>query len=91
MLRYKVILNPAAGRGTARAQLPFVRQALEGYGLSIDVTETARPGHALDLARQAVADNFDVIVAGGGDGTVNETINVSFAQIEAKRLKSANF
>ena len=75
MLRYKVILNPAAGRGTARAQLPFVRQALEGYGLSIDVAETARPGHALDLARQAVADNFDVIVAGGGDGTVNETIN----------------
>src|SRR5690349_14528297 len=36
------------------------------------IEHTQSRGHATELARQAVADNFDFVVAVGGDGTVNE-------------------
>ena len=41
----------------------------------VDIEETAYPQHATDIARQAVEENVDTIVAVGGDGTVNEVLN----------------
>jgi diacylglycerol kinase family enzyme len=46
-----------------------------GSDLKLDVVETARRGHARELARQATDDGLDVVVALGGDGTVNEVVN----------------
>ncbi len=43
--------------------------------LTCEVRETAREGHAISLTEQAVKDGFDLIVAVGGDGTVNECVN----------------
>ena len=37
--------------------------------------DTQRQGHAIELARAAVAEGFDAVVALGGDGTVNEVAN----------------
>jgi diacylglycerol kinase family enzyme len=45
-----------------------------GSELKIDVAETASRGHAADLAEQARLDGFDLVVAIGGDGTVNEVV-----------------
>jgi len=36
---------------------------------------TDRSGHARELAKQAVADGYDIVVAAGGDGTINEVVN----------------
>jgi diacylglycerol kinase family enzyme len=41
----------------------------------LDVVQTEARGHATSLARQAVDDGLDVVVALGGDGTVNEVVN----------------
>jgi diacylglycerol kinase family enzyme len=43
--------------------------------MEIRVGETRRRGHAADMARQAARDGLDVVVALGGDGTVNEVVN----------------
>jgi YegS/Rv2252/BmrU family lipid kinase len=41
----------------------------------VDITRTKYSGHAIDIAREANGCGFDIIVAVGGDGTVNEIIN----------------
>ena len=41
----------------------------------LDVVQTEARGHATSLARQAAVDGLDVVVALGGDGTVNEVVN----------------
>ena len=41
----------------------------------VELAETKAPGHAVDLARQAVVQRTDLVVVLGGDGTVNEAAN----------------
>lgn len=75
MNRFKVIANPAAGSGTARRAIPRLEQLLKEIGLDFDLIVTERPGHAIQLARQAVEAKYHIVVAAGGDGTANEVIN----------------
>lgn len=67
-----VIFNPAA-RGEKSQRL---HRFLEGKaGPTVTLAPTQRAGDATNLAAQGVADGYDVIVAAGGDGTINEVIN----------------
>jgi YegS/Rv2252/BmrU family lipid kinase len=74
--RILIIANPAAGRGrrAGSVRLRRVVAALERHGCAVVVRESCRPGDAEQLARLAEP-AFDVIVAAGGDGTVNEVVN----------------
>jgi diacylglycerol kinase (ATP) len=67
-----VIFNPAArGEKSRRA-----RQFLETKaGPLVTLTPTQRAGEAQSLAARAVAEGYKVIVAAGGDGTINEVVN----------------
>ncbi len=67
-----VIFNPAArGEKTRR-----VRKFLEAKaGRSVILAPTERAGDARVLAARAVQEGFSVIVAAGGDGTINEVVN----------------
>jgi len=79
--RVTVIYNPAANRGNAGRQ----RDELETYMsravrnlhdiVSWKVLETTHQGHAEELAREAVANGVQIIVAAGGDGTLGEVVN----------------
>ena len=75
MTRYYVILNPTAGKGNGGRVQPQIEANLKNLGLVYDLVLTERPVHATELARQACLDGYDVVVAAGGDGTVNEVIN----------------
>lgn len=75
MMKYKIITNPIAGRGTAERAIPRVESLLGQYGLDFELVRTERPWHAAELAKEAVRDGYDVIVAMGGDGTANEVLN----------------
>ena len=72
---YKIILNPTAGNGNGKKAQPHIEQLLNQYNLSFSLVHTERPGHGIELARQAVKEGFQVVVAAGGDGTVNEVVN----------------
>jgi diacylglycerol kinase (ATP) len=75
MPRYRLIVNPAAGAGTGGRSIPAIESLMNASGLAYDLVRTERRGHAIDLAREAVLDGMDVVVACGGDGTSNEVIN----------------
>lgn len=71
----KIILNPIAGRGHGARVEPKLRQFLEAEGLDFDLVQTSGRWHAAELAEQAVADGYQLIVAAGGDGTTHEVVN----------------
>ncbi|HEY2123986.1 MAG TPA: diacylglycerol kinase family protein [Chthoniobacterales bacterium] len=66
-----VILNPAA-RGDRATR---VLSRVEALARNCHVCTTSAPGEAEVLARHAVKEGFDKIVAAGGDGTIHEVVN----------------
>ena len=66
-----VIFNPAACGNKAR----HFRRQLDAIGSQCALKATAAPGDARRLAAEAVGEGYDLIVAAGGDGTVNEVLN----------------
>jgi diacylglycerol kinase family enzyme len=73
VLRGLLVVNPKATSTSPRTRDVLV-QAL-GAELKLDVRETQGRGHATLLAGQARDDEVDVVIALGGDGTVNEVVN----------------
>jgi diacylglycerol kinase (ATP) len=72
---YKIILNPTAGHGNGLKALPQIEQLFTQAGVSFDLQQTEQPGHGIELTCRAVKEGYQVIVAAGGDGTVNEVVN----------------
>jgi diacylglycerol kinase (ATP) len=70
-----VIVNPAAHKGGAARRWPAIEAELARRIGAFTPRFTTAPGHATELARVAVAQGARRIVAVGGDGTVNETLN----------------
>jgi diacylglycerol kinase family enzyme len=68
-----LVVNPQATATTAAGR-DVLAHALAS-DVKLEVLETSYRGHAADAAAQAVADGFDLVVAHGGDGTVNEVVN----------------
>lgn len=73
--RLLVIFNPTAGRRRP-GYLDRALAAARGAGAGIELSATTAAGDAERMAAAAVrSGGFDVIVAAGGDGTINEVIN----------------
>lgn len=70
-----VIHNPYANRWKSQKRLPDIQSALQKAGIEYDWVSTTGPGHALELASQAVHQGYDAILAAGGDGTISEVVN----------------
>jgi YegS/Rv2252/BmrU family lipid kinase len=70
-----VIVNPAAHKGGARKRWPAIEVELARRLGTFEARFTSAPGHATELARDALAGGARRIVAVGGDGTVNEALN----------------
>ncbi|HYW25759.1 MAG TPA: diacylglycerol kinase family protein [Terriglobales bacterium] len=73
-----VIVNPASAGGQTGRRWPDVAGRLRAAGLDFDVAPTSCPGDAEQLARQALRDGRSLVVAAGGDGTINEVANGFF-------------
>jgi len=70
-----VIINPVAGGRASmpgEARVALAEQALARHRIAGRVMMTRAAGHGRELARQAAADGCEVVVAWGGDGTINE-------------------
>jgi diacylglycerol kinase (ATP) len=69
-----VIYNPSAGKRRGESIASLVEQGLAKRGLEVELHATAKPEDAVDIARRFAA-SVDIIVAVGGDGTINEVVN----------------
>jgi diacylglycerol kinase (ATP) len=71
-----LIFNPKAGQklglSTNVAGADEVQAALRGETIPFEPQPTERAGHATELARRAVHEGRELVIAAGGDGTVNE-------------------
>lgn len=67
------MVNPQA-TATTPAGREIIARAL-ATDVKLEVLETTRRGHATEAAAEAAADGIDLVVAHGGDGTVNEVVN----------------
>jgi len=71
----RLIYNPAAGKGSAKKLYANVQSLLADQSFDFDVSFTERVEHAREMAEQAASDGCELVVAAGGDGTINEVIN----------------
>jgi diacylglycerol kinase family enzyme len=71
--RMLVIVNPYATTMSDRVK-NLVVYALQGR-YDVQAVDTQAKGHAIELCREAAHEGYDVVVAFGGDGTVNEAAN----------------
>ena len=72
-MRAVLVVNPHATATTYRMR--DVLTAALSSDLQVDIRETKGRGHAVELAAQAATHGVDLVVALGGDGTVNEVVN----------------
>src|SRR5918999_4866138 len=73
MGRHAVIIgNPNSGRAGSKDYLERCAKILRSGGLSVQVLNTERPDHATELASSI---DSSLVVAAGGDGTINEVVN----------------
>ena len=72
MIKAELIYNPRGGQVVVRHALEAVVSFLTRNGWRVTYRETARPEEATQLARSAVRNGAEVVIAAGGDGTVSE-------------------
>ncbi|MEG9297506.1 diacylglycerol kinase [Mangrovibacillus sp. Mu-81] len=75
MKRARIIYNPTSGRELFKKHLAEVLIKLEQAGFETSVHATICEGDATEAARIAVERKYDIVVAAGGDGTLNEVVN----------------
>lgn len=78
--RWLVVANPISGQGRAMHHRHEIEAVLRRHGIEYDFAISEYPGHAVELAAQAVAGGCRHVLAVGGDGTVNECANGIFRQ-----------
>ncbi len=68
-----VIVNPASAGGRTAREWPQIAATLRAAGLDFDSALTTSPLEATQMARGAVREGRELVVAAGGDGTISET------------------
>ncbi|WP_138496413.1 diacylglycerol kinase [Paenibacillus pinistramenti] len=75
MKRARLIYNPSSGREEIRRLLPDILNRLDLAGIETSCHATTGEGDATREAAEAVYRGYDIIIAAGGDGTLNEVVN----------------
>ena len=73
--RARIIYNPTSGKELFKRTLPDVLIKLEKAGFETSAYATEKVGDATAEAARCLEHNYDVLIAAGGDGTLNEVIN----------------
>ncbi|GAA3981328.1 YegS/Rv2252/BmrU family lipid kinase [Pedobacter ginsengiterrae] len=77
------VINPISG-GKAKLRIPaLIDKYLDKEKFNANFRLTEYVGHATEIVEEAIAKNFDIIVAAGGDGTINE---VASKVLEHKKI-----
>lgn len=73
-MKHRIILNPHSNNLRGSRRFDLISRAFEETGLAFATSVTEHEGHATQLAREA-AERGEIVVAAGGDGTINEAVN----------------
>jgi len=85
--RIKIIYNPDSGKRALKKSIPELVEILTNeFKYKVDKEPTLRKNHASELAYNATQDGYDLIIAAGGDGTVNEVVNGMMANSYRPKL-----
>ena len=86
-----LIHNPNAGNGgnARRRLLDEARRILAAEGIEADLAETRGPGDATEIASRASSEGRQLVIACGGDGTLNEVVNGLAGQQNGHRVPLA--
>ncbi len=86
-----LIHNPNAGNGghARRRILDKARRVFAAGGIQTEIAETTGPGHATEIAHRAASEGRQLVIACGGDGTLNEIVNGLATQQNGHRVPLA--
>lgn len=90
-LRTFIVANPTSGAGSVEREWEVIERHLKNTLTEYDVAFTTGSGHASLLTREALRAGWEMVVAVGGDGTLNEVVNGFFEVPEPRehyRLQS---
>lgn len=85
-MKILLVYNPFAAHGRAGKMLPRVEAAFGERNIDFDLRLTDYPEHAIEIVRQCRFQEYDGIVAAGGDGTLFEVVNGYFRNESRKRI-----
>lgn len=69
-----VIINPVSGTGHQKSAVNAIEKKIDKINFDYEIVETQYAHHATELTRKAVDDGYDIVVAVGGDGSVNDVV-----------------
>lgn len=84
--RARIIYNPTSGRESFKRNIADVLDKFEKAGYETSCHATSGEGDATTAAKLAVDRKYDIVVAAGGDGTINEVVNGLAEQPTRPRL-----
>ncbi len=86
-----LIHNPNAGNGGSgrRTMLDEARRIFASSGIQTDLAETTKAGDATEIAQRAHTEGRHLVIACGGDGTLNEVVNGLAGQQNGHRVPLA--
>jgi diacylglycerol kinase (ATP) len=73
-MRYRFLVNPAAGIRFFKHTLDLIESELRSAGIDAEVCVLAKQGEARRLAYESAQQGIDAVVVVGGDGTLNEAV-----------------
>ena len=74
-MQVTIISNPISGRKRHTAHLKVAQEVLRAHGVYPEIRETSQRGDARIFAQQEVVRGTQIVLAAGGDGTINEVAN----------------
>ncbi len=71
-----MLINPISGTRNKTEICKIAKSRLAHAGIDLKVVKTEYKGHGAELAKDAAANGMDIVIAVGGDGTINEVASV---------------
>src|SRR5205823_11439992 len=68
-----LVINPRSGENLAKIADVIAVLSAAGWNTTIRIKEYG--GHSMELATEAVEEGYDLVIAYGGDGTLNQVVN----------------